>query len=181
MRSVRTAVTGGRAQRGCWANLAAVLLLAGALLSTGCGFHPRGTAALPPAMAVTFIKSSDPFSTLVDDFSAALRVHDVRVTQDRSEATAVLTIHDNDIEPRVLSFNTAGKVLEYEIQQTIRFSVVTTGKEMLVPEQSVSMNRDYIYSNTDVLCKQRERKVVLANLQSNIVNLAMLRIAAAAR
>jgi LPS-assembly lipoprotein len=158
-----------------------VLLTAATALSTGCGFHPRGSAALPPAMAVTFIKSSDPFSTLVDDFSAALRVHDIRVTQDRSEATAVLNILDSKINTRVLSFDTAGKVLEYEILQTIRFSVVTAGNEMLVPEQSVSMSRDYIYSSTDVLGKQRERKIVLANLQSNIVNLAMLRIAAAAR
>ena len=55
------------------------------------------------------------------------------------------------------------------------------GNEVLVPEQSVSLNRDYTYSSTDVLGKQRERKVVLSNLQTNIVNLAMLRIAAAGR
>jgi len=164
-----------------FACLPAVLLLAGmAALSAGCGFHLRGSAALPPAMAITFIKSSDPFSTLVDDFSAALKVHDIKVTQERSAATAVLNILGSSIEIKVLSVNTVGKVLEYDIQQTIRFSVVTAGNETLVPEQTVSMSRDYIYSSTDVLGKQRERKVVLANLQRNIVNLAMLRIVAAA-
>ena len=81
----------------------------------------------------------------------------------------------------MLSVNTSGKVLEYDILQTITFSVVTAGSETLVPEQSLSLNRDYIFSSTDVLGKQREDKVVRANLQSNIVNLAMLRIAAAAR
>jgi LPS-assembly lipoprotein len=162
--------------------LPAVLLLAGmVMLSAGCGFHPRGSAALPPAMAVTFIQSSDPFSSLVDDFSAALQVHGVKVTQDRSEATAILKILDNDIGTRVLSVNTAGKVLEYDLEQTIRFTVVMPGNEVLVPEQSVSLNRDYTYSSTDVLGKHRERKVVLSNLQTNIVNLAMLRIAAAGR
>jgi len=165
-----------------YACLPAVLLLAGmAALSAGCGFHLRGSAALPPAMAVTFIRSDRPFSTLVDDFSAALKVHDVRVTQERSEATAVLNILSSSIETRVLSVNTAGKVLEYDILQSIRFAVVTSGNETLVPEQTVSMNRDYIFSSTDVLGKQREDKVVRANLQRNIVNLAMLRIVAVAR
>ena len=162
--------------------LPAMLLLAGmAALSAGCGFHLRGSAALPPAMAVTYIRSNQPFSSLVDDFAAALKVHDVRVTQERSEATAVLNILNSSVETRVLSVNTAGKVLEYDILQTIRFSVVTAGNETLVPEQTVSMNRDYIFSSTDVLGKQREGKVVRANLQYNLVNLAMLRIAAAAR
>jgi len=171
-----------RSRWSIFACLQVVLLLAGmAALSAGCGFHLRGSAALPPAMAVTFIRSDRPFSTLVDDFSAALKVHDVRVTQERSEATAVLNILSSSIESRVLSVNTAGKVLEYDILQTIRFSVVTAGNETLVPEQTVSMNRDYIFSSTDVLGKQREAKVVRANLQRNIVNLAMLRIVAAAR
>jgi LPS-assembly lipoprotein len=162
--------------------LPALLLLAAmTVVVTGCGFHLRGSAALPPSMAVTFISSNQPFSSLVDDFAAALKIHDVTVTQERSEATAVLSILENDIETRVLSVNTSGKVLEYDILQTITFSVVTAGNETLVPEQTLSLNRDYIFSSTDVLGKQREDKVVRANLQSNIVNLAMLRITAAAR
>ncbi len=175
----QTARTGHKRLRGFFACLLMVPLLAA--LSAGCGFHLRGSAALPPAMAVTFIRSDQPFSTLVDDFSDALKIHNVRVTQERSEATAVLNILNNSIKTAVLSVNTAGKVLEYDILQTIRFSVVTAGNEVLVPEQTVNMSRDYIFSSTDVLGKQREDKVVRANLQRNVVNLAMLRIAAAAR
>jgi len=152
-----------------------------AALLAGCGFHLRGSAALPPAMAVTFIKSNQPYSTLVDDFATALKSHGVTVTQERGEATAVLSVLDSDIETRILSVDTAGKVLEYEIQQTLRFDVVSARGETVVPEQTVSMNRDYLYSNTDVLGKRREKEVVRADLQRNIVNLAMLRIAAAAR
>jgi LPS-assembly lipoprotein len=158
------------------------MLLAGLVaLTAGCGFHLRGSAALPEPMAVTYIKSNQPYSTLVDDFAAALKIHNVRVTQERGEATAVLNILENTIDTGVLSVNTSGKVLEYEIIQTIRFSVVTAGDEPLVPEQTIKLNRDYVFSSTDVLGKQRENQVVRANLQTNIVNLAMLRIAAAAR
>jgi LPS-assembly lipoprotein len=169
-------------RRGFLVHLSAMLLFAGLVaLTAGCGFHLRGSAALPESMAVTFIKSDEPYSSLVNDFSAALKIHDVRVTEERGEATAVLNILENTIDTGVLSVNTSGKVLEYEIIQTIRFSVVTAGNEPLVPEQTIKLNRDYVFSSTDVLGKQRENAVVRANLQANIVNLAMLRIAAAAR
>jgi LPS-assembly lipoprotein len=181
MTNTQTPGTGQRSQRRFSAYLPVVLLFAAMLQSAGCGFHPRGSAALPPSMATTFITSGQPYSSLVDDFAAALKIHDVRVTEERSEATAVLNILENKIETGVLSVNTSGKVLEYEIRQTVSFSVVTAGNEPLVPVQTVSMNRDYVFSSTDVLGKQREDKVVKANLQQNIVNLAMLRIAAAAR
>jgi LPS-assembly lipoprotein len=171
-----------RPRRGFFVHLSAMLLFAGLVaLTAGCGFHLRGSAALPESMAVTFIKSDEPYSSLVNDFSAALKIHDVRVTEERGEATAVLNILENSIDTGVLSVNTSGKVLEYEIIQTIRFSVVTAGNEPLVPEQTIKLNRDYVFSSTDVLGSQRENAVVRSNLQANIVNLAMLRIAAAAR
>ena len=180
--TTQTTGAGHRPQRSLSAHLPLVVLLAAmAGMLAGCGFHLRGSASLPPSMAVTYIKSDQPFSSLVDDFSTALKIHDVRVTQERSEATAVLNILENSVETGVLSVNTAGKVLEYEIKQTVSFSVVTAGSETLVPEQTVTMNRDYIFSSTDVLGSRREDKVVKANLQSNVVNLAMLRIVAAAR
>ena len=147
----------------------------------GCGFHLRGSGALPPEMSVTYIKSASPYSSLVDDFAAALRVHDVQVTEVRSDATAVLLVIKNDYERDVLSVNTAGKVLEFELRQTIRFSVLRVDGLPLVEDQSVSMSRAYLYSSTDVLGKEREEKVVRNTLQKNLVNLAMLRIEAAAR
>jgi outer membrane lipopolysaccharide assembly protein LptE/RlpB len=51
----------------------------------------------------------------------------------------------------------------------------------LLPEQSVSLSRDFLFTSTDVLAKAREEKLVRRTLQKNIVNLAMLRIAALGR
>lgn len=159
--------------------LAGWLLAAGVLAGlAGCGFQLRGSAALPAEMAVTYIQSTQPFSSLVTDFGAALTARGVSVTEQRSAATAILKIHDNKVEQRVLSVNTAGKVLEYELQQTVRFSVATAANQLLLEEQSVSLSRDYLYSNTDILGKQREDQEVRQTLQRNLVNMAMLRLAA---
>ena len=161
--------------------LAWALLLGLLSAIAGCGFHPRGSSALPSEMAVTFIKSGQPYGSLVDDFSAALQAQGGQVTTLRSEATAILHIVSNEIEKRVLSVDTAGKVLEYELRQTVRFSVETSEKLPLIEEQEVSMARDYIFSSAEALSTEREDKIIRKTLQRNLVNLAMLRITAAAQ
>jgi len=174
-----------RKQQGVHGGLQALMawtLLLGLLSAVaGCGFHPRGSSALPSDMAVTWIKSGQPYGSLAGDFSEALRAHGGTVTRERSEATAVLNILSNDIEKRILSVNTAGKVLEYETLQTIRFSVMTRENLPLVEVQEVSMSRDYLFISEDILGKEREDKVVRETLQRNLVDLAMLRITAVAR
>ena len=177
LKAVRQAGVGG-APRAllAWAMLAWLVSMV-----TGCGFHPRGSSALPSVMAVTYIKSGKPYGSLVSDFSEALRAYGGVVTRERSEATAVLSILSNDSEKRILSVNTAGKVLEYETSQTIRFTVMTADNVPFIEEQEVSMRRDYLFISTDILGKEREDRVVRETLQRNLVNLAMLRITAAAR
>jgi len=70
-------------------------------------------------------------------------------------------------------------VLEYELRQTVTFSVTTAANQPLLEEQKVSLSRDYLYSNTDILGKEREDEQVRNTLQRNVVNMAMLRLAAA--
>ncbi len=158
-----------------------VLLLGLCCAIAACGFHPRGSSALPSAMAVTYISSGKPYSSLVDDFSEALRVHDGHVTRERDEATAILNIISDTVETRLLSVNTDGKVLEYETRQTIHFSVVTGDNLPLLEEQEVSMGKSYLYISTDVLGIEREDRVLRQTLQRNLVDLALLRITALAR
>ncbi len=176
--------TTNRRQAGIHGVLQALLvwaMLLGLLSAVaGCGFHPRGSSALPSEMAVTFIKSGQPYGSLVDDFSAALQAQGGHLTRQRSEATAILHIVSNEIEKRILSVDTAGKVLEYEIRQTIRFSVETSEKLPLVELQEVSLARSYIFSSAEALSTEREDKIIRKTLQRNLVNLAMLRITAAA-
>ena len=148
---------------------------------SGCGFHLRGSEALPPEMSVVYIQSGSPFSTLVDDFTEALRARGAKVTERLEDATAVLRILENDRKRDVLSVNTSGKVLEYVLRQTIQFSVATAENLPIVDSQTVTMSRAYLYKSTDVLGSEREKDAVRHTLQKNLVNMAMLRIAAAAR
>jgi len=152
-----------------------------AVMLCGCGFQLRGTAALPDEMSVTYINSSRPYGSLVTDFADALRTYHVTVTEDRREATAILDILEEKHGKNVLSVDTSGKVLEFQLQQSIEFDVKTNDQLPLLEPQRVTLTRDYLYSNTDVLSKEREQIVVQRALQRELVSLAMLRITAAAR
>ncbi|MGB5261814.1 MAG: LPS assembly lipoprotein LptE, partial [Gammaproteobacteria bacterium] len=156
------------------------LLLVIALLA-GCGYQLRGSTSLPEAMSVTYIKGLAPYSVLVTDFAHALRTRNVTITTDATAASAILNITGNNTERLVLSVDTAGNVLEYEIRQTIRFSVSGPDRRNLLPEQSITLSRSFLYTATDVLAKEREEKLVRRTLQENLVSLAMLRIASLGR
>ena len=156
------------------------LLACLAVMLSACGFQLRGSAALPQEMGVTYIKAGNPYGTLVNDFAEALRTHKVTVTDVREEATATLVIIDSKRDKDVLSVNGNGKVLEFQLTQSIVFSVVNVDKTTLLEPQQVAMSRDYLYSSTDVLSKEREEAVVRRTLQRELVNLAILRMAAVA-
>lgn len=150
-------------------------------LVAGCGYQLRGSASLPDVMSVTYVQGLRPYSALVDDFAYALRTRNVTVTSESVDASAILKIAGNNAEKLVLSVDTAGNVLEYEIRQTIRFSVIGPDRRELLSEQSITLSRDFLYTSTDVLAKEREEKLVRRTLQQNLVELAMLRIAAVGR
>ena len=156
------------------------LLVCLAVMLSACGFQLRGSASLPGEMAVTYIQAGNPYGTLVNDFAEALRTHKVTVTEDSQEATATLVIINSTLDKDVLSVNGSGNVLEYQLSQSIQFAVRIGDNVSLLEPQQVSMSRDYLYSSTDVLSKEREEAVVRRTLQRELVNLAILRMAAVA-
>jgi LPS-assembly lipoprotein len=151
------------------------------VLLGGCGYHLRGTETLPETMAVTYIQGKRPFDSLNDDFLVALEGRGVRVTGSRDEATAILRILANSDKKDVLTVDVGGKVQEIQIRQTIRFDVVTPDNQPLVEQQEISLTRDFVFNKDDILAKERESDLISAQLQRDIVNLAMLRITAAGR
>ncbi len=157
-----------------------ILFGAAVLLSSGCGFHLRGATPLPAQMAVTYIQGKSPFDPLNNEFRSALEGRGAQVTAERELATAILRILANRTSTEVLTVDSAGKAEEYEIRQTIRFDVITADSQILVVEQTLSMNRYLRYVRTNVLGTEREGELIRKELQRGLVNLAMLRITAAA-
>ncbi len=132
-------------------------------------------------MSVTYIQGASEFDSLNDAFRTALESHGARVTEDRGEATAILTILENNTDKDVLTVDLGGKVLEYRIRQNIHFEVAAADGHMLVDRQSVTASRVIKFNSKTLLGKERESEMIRRELQRDIVNLAMLRIVAAGK
>jgi LPS-assembly lipoprotein len=152
-----------------------MMLLAFGLVS-GCGFRLQGTARLPEVMAATYVDSDDRYS----DFDRALRdslaASGVRITSSRSDATAVVQIHQDESGQRVLSVSASNTPQEYEVFYAVEYSVAGRDGELIAP-QTLELTRDYSFDQTAVLAKQREEAILREALARELARLIIRRLA----
>jgi len=155
-----------------------VVLFISGLIS--CGFHLRGDFKLPAQMETTYIKAVDKNTELVRVLKRALKTSNIKIVDTQQQAQAVLNISNEKQERRILSVDTQGRAREYEINYQISFSVGTDENSFLIAEQTINLQRDYLFDAEDVLAKSREQETLLKDMQQDMVRLIMSRLQAAA-
>ena len=148
------------------------------LLLAACGFHLRGDVSYPPAMATTYIDTTDRFSPFYRQLRAALREGGIRVTDDAASASAVLRIVSDDTSQRVLSVSTRNTPREYEVYYAVEYSL-EMGEREAIPSQHLALRREYTYDETQQLGKAEEETNLQTALATDLVGLVIRRLAAA--
>ncbi|MBN1378974.1 MAG: hypothetical protein JXA04_07040 [Gammaproteobacteria bacterium] len=148
------------------------------LLVSACGWHMRGTAKLPPAMALTYIDTAAKTSTLTRYLNRALRAADVEVVGEMGDNVARLKVQSSSGR-RVLSIGPDGKALEYEIFATATFSVTTPDGLFELTAQEISLSRDLLFDSLDVLGASKEQDMLQQDMEKQVASLIIDRIAAA--
>lgn len=166
--------TGGRAAR----------LLALAWLLTGlaaCGFQLRGDVELPPVLQDTYIESRDPYTGMARALRVQLERSGVNVLETPEQASAVLEVVSERSENRVLSVGSSGKATEYELFNQVVFSVREAGGRQLVAPQTVSMTRDLVFDENELLGKLSEADSIHREMRDSLARQVLTRIQAAMR
>ena len=84
----------------------------------------------------------------------------------------------NQREKVVLSMNTTGQVTEFQLRLRFRFSLRTAaGKELIAPAE-ISLQRDISFSESAVLAAEAEEALLYRDMQSDLVQQIMRRLAA---
>lgn len=149
--------------------------LAAAPLS-GCGFQLRGPR--PLAFSTIHVGMS-----AQSEFGAALRRRirtsgTTEIVDDPAKAEARLEILRNQPEREILTLTGAGKVREYELRHAITFRLVDReGNERIRPT-TISAKREYTYDDSQVLAKEQEETLLFRDMQNDLVDQLMRRIAA---
>jgi len=152
----------------------ALLTLAVAGLAA-CGFHLQGAFTAPAGMDRTYIASNDRYSLFLREFEAQLLAAGVELTDSVSDATAVFTISIDQTEQRVLSVSTRNTPTEYEVFYTVAYSL-DSGANNLLPQQTLTLTRDYTYDPTLVLGKAREEELLRDAIVKDLVRIVMKQI-----
>lgn len=154
--------------------VAAVGLLA---LLGGCGFHLQGSYPMPRSLAVVHIDAVDTQSDFYIGMRKALLASGTRLDDAGGDGSAAtLHILTDAAKQTILTVSALNVPTEYELSYTVRFSVDASGRQLLAPEQRVLL-RDYSYSESAQLAKQREAAILTAALARELTGVVMRRLA----
>ncbi len=154
-----------------------------------CGFHLRGAVTLPPQMERTQLLGVEARGPLAAEITAALEDAGARVVA--GDATAQLVISGERQARRLLSVGSTGRASEYEITYRFSFELRAPAEAaeagakpavvVLVPQQTVSLNRDYAFDPNSVLGKGDEESLLVREMRTFAVRQMLVRLHAALR
>ncbi len=157
----------------------AILLSLLLLALAGCGFQLRGTADLP--FATLFMPPTNTAGVALDlrrNIQSGTRT---TVVDDPKKAEAILEFSQEAREKHILSIAANGRVREFQLRYIVAFRVHDGKGAEFLPVNTVQLTRDVTFNDTDVLAKESEELLMYRDMQFDMVQQIMRRLAAAQR
>ena len=155
----------------------ALLTLLLCTLLSGCGFQLRGNYALPfETLHIALPESSPLYQMLKRNIESSSKT---RLVDTPQEAEATLTVIKDQTANSILSLSGTGRVREYQLVRQFVFRVHTIEGRDFIPQSDILLRRDLPYSDADIISKGTESTLLQRDMQSDLVQQLMRRLAAA--
>ena len=159
------------------------LLPAPALLLAGCGFKLRGVQQF--SFRSLYI-AAPPSSPLARELRRTLQgagdtVQVLTEPAQQPQAEAILEVLSEQQERTVVGLNASGQVRELQLRLRLRFKLRTPLGEEWIPETELLQQRDISYNETIALAKEAEEALLYRNMQTDLVQQLLRRLAAVKR
>ena len=152
------------------ATVAAVLVLA------GCGFHLRGSTELPFRTLWVGFSDASPLGT---EFKRYVRGGtSTTIVEDPTKADAKLEVLSEAREREILSLDATGQAREYTLFYIFVFHVDDGHGRDFIPPTRITLRRDITVDNNTILAKQAEEELLYRDMQSDLVQQLLRRLAA---
>jgi len=148
------------------------------MLLGGCGFRLRGTAEVPFETVYVPGATGGIALDLKRNIQAGTRA---TVVDDPKAAQAVLQFTEEIREKEILSLSATGRVREYKLHYRVGFRVHDNKGSDYVPQTRLTLSRDITFNDTEVLAKEAEEQLLFRDMQNDMVQQIMRRLAAAQR
>lgn len=154
------------------------LLLSFAL--TGCGFQLRQEVNLPANLMTLRVETVDTYSPLQRNLELALRRAGASIVESAA-GSAVLRVFTSRLDRLPLSVGDTGRVQEYLLRYTVEFELIDSAGSVVLPRQTVELDRDYTFDTAQALGTPGEEELVRAELEREMVQTILRRVDAATR
>jgi LPS-assembly lipoprotein len=145
---------------------------------TACGFQLRQA----PSFAFTSLYSAataTPLgSELKRDLVAGGKLTVITDPKQQGDAQVILDILGDQHERVVVALNSAGQVRELELRLRVRFRLRGKDGKELIPETELLQRRNVSYNSSVLLAKESEEALLYRDMQTDIVQQLMRRLAA---
>ena len=146
------------------------------VLVAGCGFQLRGTADVPFESIYLPQSAGGIGLALKRSIQAGTNA---KVVDDPKAASAVLEFTEETRLKEILSLTGQGRVREYLLRYRVGFRVHDGKGRDFVPPDTVTLLRDLSFNDADVLAKESEEELLYRDMQTDMVQQILRRLAAA--
>jgi LPS-assembly lipoprotein len=144
----------------------------------GCGFRIRGTAEVP--FDTLYLPGAT--SGIALDLKRYIQAGtNARVVEDPGKAGAVMQFTEETRQKEVLSLTGTGKVREFQLRYRVGFRVHDNKGTDFVPHSVIQLTRDVTFNDTEILAKEQEEQLLFRDMQTDMVQQILRRLAAAKR
>ena len=160
-----------------WSDLrAAAFAAVAAVALAGCGFQLAAQKPLPEGFDTIAVEIDDTRSDLYLALERALAQRGVTIDPDSPNR---LAISDIDTGQRVLSVSARNIPREFEVFYTVSYSF-RRDRELLLERPGVTLTRDYLWDETQVLGKLREERRLRALIVDDLIETILRQVASVA-
>ena len=145
----------------------------------GCGFALRKAPNFAFTTLYSGLAESSPLGVeLRRSLEATGKVKVIADPRRLNEAQVVLDVLQDQREKVVLSLNSSGQVREFQLRLRFSFRLRTLAGKELIPASEIALQRDISFNESAVLAKEAEENLLYRDMQSDIVQQIMRRLAA---
>jgi LPS-assembly lipoprotein len=147
------------------------------LVIAACGFQLRGQATLPFETLYVAIPDISPLGTeLKRNIIAGTHT---KLVRNPAEAQATLSVTSEERGKTILSFDTGGRVREFQLRYVLSFRVHDAKGRDYLPRSEIRITRDISFNDAQVLAKESEELLLFRDMQGDMVQQILRRLAAA--
>lgn len=156
-----------------------VILALLTLTLSACGFQLRGSYTLPwETIYIGIPASAEIHAQIRRSIEASTKT---RVVDDPKEAQAVLAVLRNDQTKNILSLSGVGRVREFQLVRTFSYRIQDASGVELQPQSQIVLQREMTFDDTRILAKEQEEQMIWREMQVDLVQQLLRRLAAGSR